>query len=84
MTFFARSDSEHLTDATVGAGLSWHYNANILSEKMQPLTAEWKKYTFDIALEENLLLRAKKMAMSVVCENCDSVLIDDVTMIKLP
>ncbi len=84
VTFFAKSDSENLTDATVGAGLSWHYNANVLSEKMQPLTAEWKKYTFDIELEENLLLRAKKMAMSVVCENCDSVLIDDVTMIKLP
>ncbi len=79
VSFMAKAIDE-LDGAQICAGLSWHYTANVLPGNSAPLSGEWKRYTFDIPLEESQIRPFKKMAMAIVTPNACRVLIDDVEM----
>ncbi len=80
VSFMAKG--EDVSDgAQIGAGLSWHYNANVLPGNYAPLTSEWKKYTFDIPLEESQIRPFKKMGMAIISRDGEKLLVDDVEMI---
>ena len=79
VSFMAKGE-EVSEGAQVGAGLSWHYNANVLPDNFAPLSTEWKKYTFDIPLEESQIRPSKKMGMAIISRNGEKLLVDDVEM----
>ncbi len=82
VSFMAKAIDEP-EGAQICAGLSWHYTANILPGNSAYLSNEWKRYTFDIPLEESQIRPFKKMAMAIVTPDACRVMVDDVEMIFL-
>ena len=66
--------------ADIGAGMSWHYDARVLPHNRAPLTEEWRKYTFDMPLDEFQIRPSNKMCMAILARNGAKVYIDDVEL----
>ena len=79
VTFMAKG-FDLADNSDIGAGMSWHYDANILPGNRAPLTEDWQKYTFDMPLEESQIRPSNKMCMAIIARNGAKVYIDDVDL----
>ncbi len=89
--FWARCDDETVGEsALIGTGVSCWYGMNVSEKTAQPLTADWKEYTFTVQVSDTSdgvygdwdMRHNNRYYLNFAFVGASRVLIDDVTFVK--